>query len=202
LALSKDANGMSSPIDVPSAEECRVSPRPIEELAQLGKSAAPFARSETPAVHQTTDAALATPDAVDGYPRAADARTTAAITEVIREFVACINAGATQRGFSLITDDFARRALFPFGPEELTEGKAAAIAAVNPLPPDELEGLRGFGEVTLVSERLAFVPVVTEKVSVLEAEPDHEPWLFVLVKVGDRWLIDNYGLPMDVAPSP
>lgn len=184
------------PIDVPPASECRVSPKSIEELARLGAPGAPTAVFGMPAATPATAPGRFTSSTtVAGFPRVADVNTSAAIVSVIREYMACINAGAPLRSFALISDEFARRVLFPFGPAELTEDDVAAISAVNPLPSEQLEGLRGIGEVMLVDEKTAHVEVVAGKVRTLEDEPEHEPWLFILVKVGDHWLIENYGLP-------
>jgi hypothetical protein len=194
MLLGDGAGATPVPIEVPPATECRVPPREIEEIARLGTAATPVSASE--------DSFWEVPQVAAGYPRAADAATAAEISAVVREYAACINAGAVLRGFALWSDDFVRRAVFPFGQKTLSEGQIAAMSAVNPLPPSELEGFRGIGEVTLVNESTAIVPIVAEKVSVLEAEPEHEPWLFVLVKIGDRWLIDIYGLPEDVMPTP
>ena len=87
------------------AATCQVAPRPAGFFDQI--AATPGATKATPV---GTPAGSASPVALpQGQP--ADQATVAAVSEVERQLVACLNAGDYARAYALYTDDYLRRNL-------------------------------------------------------------------------------------------
>ena len=171
---AQDATPAAFPV-APDPAECRVDPRPIEEV--VATVATPTAAPATPAVAPTPFVPPA------GEP--ADPETAAAVTATLRELFACTNAGALLRVYALFTDDFLR--VF-FAGTPLTEEVAAFLAATPvPLPEAEQRVIVRFGEVRLLPVGRAGLVVVLD-------EPDdprtEEPDYVFLEQVGGRWLVD------------
>jgi hypothetical protein len=149
----------------PDPAECTVTPRTADELAAL--SAAPDQAAIDALAAAWNDAILTVPD---GLP--ADAATTAAVVETYRLIIACNNAGNQLAGYALWTDDALRQvqAALPAGaPTPVpAEGRAAFRVREARILPD--------GQVVASWEYRD--PLVSAS------------WVQVLVRQGDRYLID------------
>jgi len=94
---AQDASPAAQPATPVAAAECTITPRTVGGIAEI-----------------VTDRSQATPIAApapynrpDGTP--ADDATNAAVTETVRQLVACVNAGDFMRFLGLFSDDALRR---------------------------------------------------------------------------------------------
>ena len=168
--------GTPAGLDVPSAAECTIEPRPEDELRALFRQAAatpvldsPEA-SPTPAVPPTGDPA--------------DEQTVAEISATWRQFIACINAGDQARMFALFSDDMVRRQLFidiAFG---VTEEALFVFLAATPVPlPDPSVPVVAFTDARVLADG---------RVAVIGPGELGRGDVRIFVKEGDRWLIDDW----------
>lgn len=163
--------------DVPSAEECRVGPRP----------AAALAGTPQPTIDDALRAAIdATPLAAADLPSGepADAATVAGIRATLRELLACIHAGDRERLLSLFSDDFPSTGLYTLGIYDVYVFGGDTMTPVPedgrmPVPPvREVRLLDGGGVGAIVGDA--------------EAATIGPPALFILfVEADGRWLIDE-----------
>lgn len=128
---------------------------------------------------------------VEPLPRGtpADAATTAAITAVIRELEACVNAGEYMRFSALFSAAWYRQ--IPLSDEIVAESTALAAATPMPVP----EGQRGIFSDPWHVEKLADGRVLAAVIWVgREGDPNPDPTrakVVVFVKDDGRWLIDE-----------
>jgi hypothetical protein len=168
--------GTPAGLDVPSAAECTVEPRPEDELRALFREAAatpvldsPEA-SPTPAVPPTGDPA--------------DEQTVAEINATWRQFIACINAGDQARMFALFSDDMVRRQLFVDIAFGVTEEALFAFLAATPVPlPDPSVPVIPFDDARVLGDG---------RVAVIGPGELGQGDVRIFVKEGDRWLIDDW----------
>jgi hypothetical protein len=168
--------GTPAGLDVPSAAECTVEPRPEDELRALFREAAatpvldsPEA-SPTPAVPPTGDPA--------------DEQTVAEISATWRQFIACINAGDQARMFALFSDDMVRRQLFVDIAFGVTEEALFAFLAATPVPiPDPSVPVVAFTDARVLADG---------RVAVIGPGELGRGDVRIFVKEGDRWLLDDW----------
>ena len=186
--VTQSATPLADPFG-PGPEECRIDPRPLDELRALV--------GNTEAEGATPAAGAATPDGVVSFPPVelpagtpADAATAAAVTSTVRQRYACLNAGDLGRYLAVFSDDVLRR---PGTLNRLAAGLVADGGAAEPEPRD-------------VSQRVHFaglfhVRVLPDGRVVAIAPPGFlgVPERFDFIRVGDRWLIDEITPVMDAS---
>ncbi|MEA2594866.1 MAG: hypothetical protein QOF01_1335 [Thermomicrobiales bacterium] len=183
-AQSTPAAQEASPVAIP-ALDCTVAPRTVAALDEIVTEA---------------DLANATPIADPApYTRPtgtpADAETVAAVTETVRQLVACVNAGDFMRFLALFSNDALRRYAddldLPLEPDD------------DLLTPDpstnEQVAFGGVEDVLVLADGrvslLAHLPNQTNDSIEVDLVVQ-----FILVRQGDRWLIDEL-IPIDTAPA-
>lgn len=171
-------------LTIPDPADCTVEPKPISFFEQMAAS--------PPAVPPDADQRFSRPSDEQrpwtmpaGEP--VDGETTAAVTDVLHEALACLNANDPLRFLALFSDDMVTIffALQPLPPEAIPQMAATPVAS----PPDmwlgylELHDLRMLpdGRVAGLGENW---------------DPTEPPYgmgtdFAIFVKVGDRWLIDS-----------
>lgn len=175
-------------------------------LAQA-QTATPFAGRETPdpalcvaapltgtpvaATAETTPAAspsAGTPAAVtEPSGQAADAATATAVTAVIREFYACLNANAPDRAIALFTQAGASSLLVQR--PDLSPSAAAAAGTPTPLATQNWIALVAITDVRVLPDGQVFAMVTQDDPN---RPPDGpEPVFVILAKQGSAWLIDE-----------
>jgi ketosteroid isomerase-like protein len=183
-------------------EACRVAPRPAAEVfARLGlgegtAAATPAPRTPVPAPPWT----------------AADEATAEAVTAVIQEWLACINADDNFRLAALMTD----AALVRFfggalAPDEAIEGARANLAGTPaPRAAEARVRLVAVTDVSMLADgRVAALALINEPVLPPRGQ---ETLLLLFAHVGDRWRIDDIlqfsvvpvvgGTPQAATPQP
>ena len=184
----------ASPVPGPvPPQECTVAPRSLESLAGLSGTPAGF--GGTPAAGVAGTPAVATgglPDPATGQP--AGAATIGAVTAVLRQDLACTNAGENLRVFAVRTDRFIAE-LLGAGTAPALSGEIYAILATPlPYPPAQ--------QVTLVAvEGVRVLPDgrVTAVVRTAAPEPRRSGVLFV--PAGGSYLIDRVDRLPDLPPG-
>ena len=196
----------SSDRDVPTPAECQITPRTQAELRELDGAASGFAPMPTAVVvgHDATvvvdpDAAAAkatsvpSPGTTDvGVP--ADADTRAAVTQTVREWVACGNAFDILRLFALSTDAKLQRDFVELRAEATEESlgwlgvflNGPRIATPFPSDPAAWSAVLDIRDVVVLPGGRVSAVVVTARPDF--TEPDRT---FIFVRVGARWLIDD-----------
>jgi hypothetical protein len=173
----------------------------------LAQTATPFAGRETPdpalcvaaplagtpvAAPSVTPAPAASPNAatpaaiVEPSGQAADAATTAAVTTVIREFYACLNANAPDRAISLFTQTGAS-SLLAQRPD--LSPSATAAGTPTPLAQQNWIALVAVTDVRVLPSGHVFAMVTQDDPN---RPPDGpEPVFVIFAKQGSAWLIDE-----------
>ena len=151
----------------PDPAECTTTPRSAEELNAL--LAAP-AESDADAL----DAAMVTPGLDVPASQPADEATTAAVTTLYRQMVACLNAGNDLAALALWTDEALRQ----FQPAAPPEG------APTPVPEEEREAVRVTEVRVLPDGRLVAVWTVDSPMFDSSA-------VQIVVQQDDRYLVDE-----------
>jgi hypothetical protein len=163
-------------LDVPSAAECTVEPRPEDELRALFREAAATPVLDSPDASPTP--AVPPP----GDP--ADEQTVAEVSAAWREFIACINAGDQARMFAVYSDDMVRRQFvvdIAFG---VTEDALFDFLAATPVPlPEQSVPVVPFTDVRVLADG---------RVAVVGPGEQGRGDVRIFVKEGDRWLIDDW----------
>mgnify|MGYP001182129519 CR=1 FL=1 len=136
----------------------------------------------------------ATPRASDSVPglesegQLADAETIRLITAIIRESIACENAGEPLRQYALLSERFLREL---FGELSAEEQRRFFAATPGPLAESRRVGLLGISDARTRPDGR-----VTAVVSYVVYEGDHVVEEYevrlIFVRVGDRWLIDGF----------
>ena len=175
------AVALASP-EVPLPTECQIAPRTLADLTVL--PATPMALEELAAPTPPADLAQAIP---------ADEATTQAILAVIRESIACSNAGDLLRNFALFTDGYVRRRVISVsGP--IDQATYDAIASPRPVAPDRYIRIVGVGKVLLLPGGRAAVEIVASDVRTRRS-------LILLVQTPAGWKIDEL-IPLEDSPAP
>lgn len=167
---------------VPQPQDCIVPPRALADLA--GLSATPMSLDEL---------APPTPPADLGQAVPADAATSTAVLAVVRESIACSNAGDLARGFGLVTDGYLRRRVIAIaGPFD--EAIYGTVATPMPLPSDRYITLVSVGPVVILPDGRAAVEVVASDVRTRRSIV-----VFALTPAG--WRLDEL-IPLEDSPVP
>jgi hypothetical protein len=169
--------GVLTPNEVVPGSDCATEPRPITFLGDL---------IQTPAATQPYVAPTAMPEGP-----APDDQTATEVTAVLRQFLACSNAGDVLRALALLSDDYLRRVSDPTGEldVETANGLMAPLASPIAIPANELvQFLRIVSMAQLADGRVAVV-METDGGSPNPEGTDVD--LFVLKRFGDVWLIDD-----------
>jgi hypothetical protein len=187
LARAQEATSAGTPggfAGFPDPAECTVAPRTVDEIEAI--LATPEA--ETPEASPTTLTTMP-----EGQP--ADATTVAEVQATLREAVACINTGDTLKILQFYSDNLIRRLLGgasrsqlePQGtPTPLTQEQMTELIAIS-------------GMVVLPDGRVAVVVTGDDH---SDPSPPSDT-IFYFVKVGDRWLIDDFATNVSIAtPAP
>lgn len=165
--------------DVPAPEECTAAPRTLEELQ--GLIATPFPET--------------TPVSPAATPGPVDAATEAAVHAVVRELIACSNAGDFWRVLALYSDRYVRDFVTQLveaitgQPGPMTEAIYQRFAGNHPLPLESRLIILAFGpSERLPDGRIAVVVIGDDPV---DREPAG-PTRFILVAQGGQWRIDAF----------
>jgi hypothetical protein len=160
---------------VPAPEECTVEPRSAESLATLATPSA-----ATPAAMGELEIPFGAPDG-----EAADPETTAAVTALIRQTWACLNAGDYARFLALMTDAEAARSL----PPELILETAAGAAPVAAGPLDEQTAVYAILDVERLPDgRVGAFVMVDTPFDPLPVEVNYQ----IAVETDDGWRLDQF----------
>ena len=157
----------------PSPDECTVEPRrlplELETPAATGAAASPTVGQPTPVPQGSVDD-----------------ETLNAITDTVRQAIACQNAGDILREFALYTDAFLAR--YFAGPDALSEQDFATAVAADPapVPLDEQLTFVEIRDARWLEDGRARAVVVTEGTE----GPFSDRLTFA--REGDRWLIDEF----------
>ena len=175
LAAPVAASGTPTPPtptpDAPPPEICQVAPRSLEELNAI--VAIPAVRSGTPVTDVVSE----------GSP--ADSETAAAVVAIVREFVACQNAGELFRVYGLYTEEYLRDLFWRQPP--MSETDYAALSTPQPGPPDARATILDITDIRVFPDGHAGA-TVTLRFAVI---PMPKLFYFSLVPSGDGWLIDD-----------
>jgi hypothetical protein len=159
--------------EVPDPSLCTVEPRSSDILAQTPVAATP-------------GAAPATPQAVvepSGEP--ADTATIAVVSDVVRQFYACLNSGDTLRALALFTDEAAPRFL-AIRPELSVPPTNATPGAV---PLESQIAIVAMTDVLVLPDGRVFAFVTQDDPA---RPPDGpEPVFFYFRQQDGQWLIDD-----------
>ena len=187
-ASAQDATPVALPI-TPDPAHCRVAPRSPEEVLAL-VSGTPVAATSPAAV---LSAVASEADLPAGT--AADPATAAAIAATAYELIACNNAGDYPRVFAFYTDALIRGVFA--GDPALVERLAADLARPPaPLPAAERAELLDVRGVRVLAD--GRVGAVVE-----DRNPQRTAAFFaILVRAGDRWLLDGQIDVQAAAPPP
>jgi hypothetical protein len=157
----------------PDPSECTVAARTVAELEAILATPAAGTPEATP-----TELA----EMPQGVP--ADATTVAEVQATLREAIACINTGDDLNILQFYSDDLIRRLLAGAQLDQL-EGQGTPV----PLTQEQMTELIAIsGMVMLEDGRVAVVVTGDDHTNPAPATDT----LFVFVKVGDRWLIDDF----------
>jgi len=169
--------------EILGAEECTVAPADLDALADE------FRSRGTPAA--TPASPGATPVASPGTE--ADAQTVDAVTETVRQFFACTNAGDFRRLFSLFTLD----GLAQLGLSAETAGALGFLPEATPSAEENLIGLIEIRDVRQLEDGRATATVVGDGTT---TEPT--PLTMTLVERDGMYQIDSVaGLVVDATPA-
>jgi hypothetical protein len=162
----------------PDPAECRVAPRSFASLRVLAATPAPEP-IDTPSDVPTEAELPAGPPA--------DPATVAAIGDVARIYVACVNAWDLPRLLALRTDADVRRFLVAEGP--IGAAEYDEMATPLPAPPESRATLLDERDARLLPDgRVGAILVVRHP------RPDHDSvttTLFIFARVDEAWLIDD-----------
>lgn len=178
VVLTSDSTArawMTPTPDVPPATVCAVEAPSLERLNEIilapAASASPVA-TRTPGV------------VPEGKP--AGAETIAAVTSVVRELVACYNAGELLRSYGLYTDAHLRRLFARQG--GFTRAQYGGLATPQPAAdPAEWTAIIEIADVRMLADGSVGATVTMRYASI----PMPKAFFFTFVWTGDRWLIDG-----------
>jgi hypothetical protein len=164
----------SAELGPPAASDCIVVPRSDAEIAALAGT--PAASNGTP----TTEEPMALPEG-----EAADAATAAAITDTLRQTVACAEAGDLNRLLALYSDDYISRYILAAEPVPIVPGQPRPTTGTRPATPP------ASADRTPVVRDVRAQPDGRVVALVGSADPQAGTDVVFFVRSGDRWLIDE-----------
>ena len=166
-------------LDVATAAECTVAPRPEDELRAL------FREAEATPIPSSLELAASPTPAIAPTGTPADEQTVADVSATWRQFLACISAGDQARLFALFSDDMVRRQFLvdiAFGVTEEALFDFLSATPV-PLPQDQSISVEPFEDVRVLSDG---------RVAVVGPGEQGQGDVRVFVKEGNRWLLDDW----------
>jgi hypothetical protein len=158
--------------DLPPPELCTATPRTFSEVSALVATAV---ASPPPS--------LPLGPVPKGTP--ADEATIAGITETVREYVACFNAGEPLRAYALHTDASFARIFAQQGVP--TQAGYDVLATPEPEAPDEWTAILAIRDVRIFADGSAGAVVTLQYPHI----PVPKTFFFTFAQRGDRWLIDG-----------
>lgn len=167
----------------PDPAECTAEPVTLDELLAL-TGATPIPGTPSGGMEEET---AATPEAFalpEGEP--ADDETVAAVTDTLRETLACINTGNFLTSYAFFSDDFKRRDLEEF---PITEADVPFFAATPEALPAEMHAsLLAVREARVLED--GRVGALVETIFPDEA-PGPQVDFIIFVQEDGRWLLDE-----------
>ncbi len=147
------ATASASGLEVPNPAACVVDPRSIANMTQLASG--PLTGTITP-IAETI--AAATP--IQSV--SADPATMSNVLNLIRQSIACRNAGDYARAFALYTDEYAQALLLGaiVGSGVDATQAITAISTPRPQPSYTWKGISAFGQVEMLSPDLSATLVI------------------------------------------
>ena len=164
-------------LDVPTAAECTVQPRSVDDLRSLFREVAATPVLDSPDVSPTPAVAPT------GAP--ADEQTVAEINATWRQYIACINSSDQARMFALLSDDMVRRQFVvdvAFGVAE--DALFAYLSATPvPIPPDQSAPFIPLEDVRVLGDG---------RVAAIGPGEQGRGDVRIFVREGDDWLLDDW----------
>lgn len=196
---------VSTPLPLPATPEpaeCRVEPRPVEFFVAVFEET--MASPEAPLPVDREGGGTYTPTPLPlpgGQSQPADEATVAGVTETMREFIACVNAGDFRRSLALFADEAARGGLrflwSNIGPIARAEDRATPMAELvreveasfarpaEPLPADQRLALVEVRDVRIYPDGRVVAEVVGRGIGA----GDRGSGSFIFAQEGGRWRI-------------
>lgn len=170
---------------VPEPQQCTISPREADDLAELTDA------GDAPSRGEETLQPASDPEV--------DEETESAIIRTAEELLACANGDETLRGLALFSDANLQ-ATYPDGLSD--EARQSVTGTAVPLSEDDWIALVSVTEITrLVDGRVAANVSIEDPDDAFrlapDADPERDPFAdsssatLVFVEEGDRWLIDE-----------
>lgn len=189
---------------VPDPEACQIEPRELDFFAQLPSTPVAGTPSVSPRSVDPVETRFSPPDAsprplVLPPAEPADLATVAAVTGVMREALACRNAGDLLRYTALLSDDL----LLAIAAERPLPDVQRLPAVPQPLPPEQRLGYAAVLDARVLADGRVALLVETD-------DPTEPPFgrgtdLLIFVDEGDGWLIDglleHVTVSADAAPA-
>jgi hypothetical protein len=187
-AASPAAGVSSVPRQAVPPSECWVEPRPLADLAAVLGRDREFLAATPAAVTITVPLG-----------RAAPQRTAAALEDTVFAYLACRNAGDVPRMAALLTDAAARRLLGEDAAARAVQS-AAQLATPTALSPLTRTRLAFVTDTSILPDgRAAALAVISDP---LTPPRGRQTLLFILVRQGNRWLIDDLiGFSIPLPPT-
>jgi mono/diheme cytochrome c family protein len=164
--------------NAPGPEACTVTPRTLDEIAELAKSSVP----QEP------------PDATEADGQPADQETIAGVTSTVETMVACSNAGDILRRLAVYSDNRIRFA-YPDGPTTALEAMAADPLPVQPI---ERVAIAAVENVTTLPDGRVSARVVVDNPAahshdpnVSQAATQQEAARLIFVQEDGIWRVDE-----------
>jgi hypothetical protein len=163
--------------DVPTAAECTVQPRSVDDLRSLFREVAATPILDSPEASPTP--------AVAPTGARADEQTVAAINATWRQYIACINSSDQARMFALLSDDMVRRQFVVDVAFGVTEDALFAYLSATPVPvpTDQSAPFVPLQDVRVLND---------DRVAAIGPGEQGRGDVRIFVKKGDRWLLDDW----------
>jgi hypothetical protein len=170
----------------PAPEECTLTPRTLDEIQAIAGTPAPEGAGETVSAERD-----ASPEAFTlPTGESADDETVAAITEAVRQLMACHNAGHYLAGFGGVSESFLRSQV---GLSLFDEDFIAAISSEPVAHPEEshtqLHGVRTV--IVLDDGRIGALVDYVSPLPQPEGIDGFETDFWIFTDVDGQWLLDE-----------
>lgn len=182
------------------ATRTRAAPAPVEEATRMVSIAVACdipprqrPRARRPSANALIDrpTGAATPITITDRP-AADKATLDRLTTTVRELTACINGGDQPRILAFFSDGFMRDDDARIMHDRDSDLIRAVAFAARPLVPEFAQPPLVVREAWMLPDGRLVATVETEG----DTTPEDDYAFIAFVKSGDRWLIDEYDLPL------